>query len=151
MVQGTATQTLTDSLNKQIANWGILYVKLHNYHWYVTGEHFYELHTKFEEFYTEAATYIDELAERLLALKGKPVATMRDFLQNASITEATGNETPQQMVQNIANDFNTTIEELKQGIEIANNANDDSTADMLTGIRTSVEKHLWMLNSFLSK
>jgi starvation-inducible DNA-binding protein len=151
MVQATATQSITDVLNKQIANFSILYVKLHNYHWFVTGNHFFELHVKFEEFYNEAATYIDELAERLLAIREKPVATMRDFLQTTSITEATGDETFQQMVQNIESDFNTIINELKQGIEIADSANDDSTADMLTGIRTSLEKQVWMLDSFLAK
>lgn len=152
MSQTTATPvTLTDSLNKQIANFSVLYVKLHHYHWFVKGDHFYELHTKFEEFYTEVATYIDELAERLLTLKEKPLAMMKDFLQQSSITEASGNETAQQMVQNIANDFSTIIQEVKQAIEIADNLKDDATADMLIGITKSLEKHLWMLNAFLGK
>ncbi|GAB7389047.1 Dps family protein [Bacillaceae bacterium] len=151
MATATATETIADVLNRQIANWSVLYVKLHNYHWFVTGDHFYELHAKFEELYDEAAAYIDELAERLLALNGKPVATMREFLQQAAITEATGNETPQQMVQNIANDFRTMIDDLKRGIKTANENHDDSTADMLTGMRTKMEKHLWMLNAFLGR
>jgi starvation-inducible DNA-binding protein len=148
MAVATQAQTVTDALNKQLANFSILYVKLHNYHWFVKGHHFYELHEKFEEFYTEAASYIDEIAERILAIKGKPLATMRDFLQQASLTEATGNETADQMVKNIANDFTTIINELNQGIQAADNANDDPTADMLTNIRSSLEKHVWMLNSF---
>lgn len=32
---------LTDMINKQIANWTVLYVKLHNYHWYVKGPQFF--------------------------------------------------------------------------------------------------------------
>ncbi len=28
---------VVEVLNKQVANWNVLYVKLHNYHWYVTG------------------------------------------------------------------------------------------------------------------
>ena len=31
---------VVEVLNKQVANWNVLYVKLHNYHWYVTGPHF---------------------------------------------------------------------------------------------------------------
>lgn len=61
---------LVDLVNKQIANWTVLYTKLHNYHWYVTGPDFFTLHAKFEELYNEAALHIDELAERLLALEG---------------------------------------------------------------------------------
>ncbi|MBO8164548.1 MAG: DNA starvation/stationary phase protection protein [Brevibacillus sp.] len=149
-MQATAAPALTDLLNKQIANCGLLYIKLHNYHWFVKGDHFFELHSKFEEFYNEISAYLDELAERLLALNGRPHATMRDFLQHASLTEATGNETAQQMVQNIANDFGTIIDELKQGISIAEDQNDQATADILIGMRSSLEKHRWMLTSFLA-
>ncbi|MDV2888516.1 ferritin-like domain-containing protein, partial [Alkalihalophilus pseudofirmus] len=54
---------LVHVLNKQIANWSVLYMKLHNYHWYVKGEQFFTLHVKFEEFYNEAGLHVDELAE----------------------------------------------------------------------------------------
>ncbi|MFV9509997.1 Dps family protein [Tepidibacillus sp. LV47] len=145
------TQTLTDMLNKQISNFGVLFVKLHNYHWFVTGEGFYELHKKFEEFYNEAAGYVDKLAERLLAINGRPVATMKEFLQQTSITESSGNENAQQMVQNVANDFNTIISELKQGIEVAEREKDHPTVDMLIHICKNLEKHVWMLNAYLRK
>lgn len=150
MTTATMTQNVTDVLNKQISNFSVLYIKLHNYHWFVKGNNFYELHHLYEDFYNEMAKYIDELAERMLAVNSTPLATMRDFLQNSSITEATGNETSQQMVQNIANDYKVIINEIKQGIETATNSKDDPTADMLIGIRKSLEKHLWMLNSYLS-
>ncbi|MFC7442021.1 Dps family protein [Laceyella putida] len=142
------TQAVYDVLNKQVANWSVLYVKLHNYHWFVKGENFFELHEKFEEFYTEASGYIDELAERLLAIGGKPAATMKEYLSLASIQEASGSETTQHMVNNLIADFKTLVNELKQGIDTAEQADDESTADMLTHIRTSLEKHLWMLNAF---
>ncbi|WP_139488809.1 Dps family protein [Brevibacillus dissolubilis] len=142
---------LTDVLNKQIANWSVLYIKLHNYHWYVTGPQFFTLHTKFEEFYNEAALHIDELAERLLALGVKPVATMKEILQLSSVQEAEGNENAEQMVQSTINDFATVIKELKEGMEIAEQANDETTGDMLLAIHSSLEKHVWMLNSFLGK
>ncbi|WP_202080936.1 Dps family protein [Caldalkalibacillus salinus] len=151
MAQNTTTITLTDVLNKQIANFSVLFVKLHNYHWFVSGENFYELHVKFEEFYNESQGYIDDLAERLLAIKGKPVATMRDFLQTATVTEATGQETSTQMVETIAKDFETIVSELKEGIKVAEEHEDDPTADMLIHIRTNLEKHVWMLHAFLNK
>ena len=143
--------TLTDVLNRQIANWTVLYVKLHNFHWYVKGPQFFTLHAKFEELYTEAAAHIDELAERLLALGGKPVATMKGCLELASVREAEGGETAEQMVQAAADDFRRIIAELKEGMDIAQAQNDETTADMLLAIHTSLEKHVWMLESFLGK
>ncbi|WP_088102782.1 Dps family protein [Halalkalibacter urbisdiaboli] len=136
-------------LNRQIANWSVLFIKLHNFHWYVKGPQFFTLHTKFEELYNEASTHIDELAERLLALKGSPVATMKEFLETASISEASGKQTAEEMVSQLVDDFNILIDELKEGMEAADALGDETTADMLLAIHQSLEKHNWMLRSFL--
>jgi starvation-inducible DNA-binding protein len=140
---------LVQAVNKQVANWTVLYVKLHNYHWYIKGRHFFTLHEKFEEFYNEASQYIDELAERILALEGKPVATMEECLRTASVKEATGNENEEEMVKSITEDFETLVNELQEGIQLAEQADDEGTADMLIGIKQSLKKHIWMLKAFL--
>lgn len=142
---------LHNVLNKQIANWSVLYIKLHNFHWYVKGEQFFTLHTKFEEFYTEAAVHIDELAERLLSIGGEPVATMKEYLEQSSISEANGNEGSEEMVKSITNDFMKIIEELKEGMSIAEEADDETTGDMLLAIHSSLEKHAWMMKAYLGK
>lgn len=142
---------LTGVLNKQIANWNILYVKLHNYHWFVKGGQFFTLHTKFEELYDEAALHIDELAERVLAIKGKPLATMKEYLSTSSIQEAKGGEDANAMVAEIVSDFQKLIGELKDGMKAAEEADDETTGDMLLAIHTGLEKHVWMLSSFLGK
>ncbi|TQR38562.1 DNA starvation/stationary phase protection protein [Brevibacillus brevis] len=141
--------TLYSVLNKQVANWTVLYTKLHNFHWNVKGPHFFTLHEKFEELYNEAAANLDTLAERVLSIGGKPVATLAACLNTASITEAEGNETAEQMVETIARDFSILVDELKLAMETADQADDEGTADMLLGIRSSLEKHIWMLKSFL--
>ncbi|MVP00837.1 Dps family protein [Paenibacillus lutrae] len=135
-------------LNRQVANWTVLFVKLHNFHWNVKGHEFFTLHVKFEELYNEAANYVDELAERLLAVGGKPVATMKESLELSSIKEADGGEKPDEMVRSLLADFETIIGELKQGIQEADEAKDEGTADMLLGISVALEKHRWMLSSF---
>ncbi len=142
---------LTEILNKQIANWSILYVKLHNYHWYITGQQFFTLHLKFEEFYNEAGLHVDELAERLLAIGGKPVATMKDLLETATVKDALNNESAEQMVQTIIDDFSVIVNELKEGIEVAEQLNDEITGDILLNIQLGLEKHIWMLKAFLEK
>ncbi|MFB3161359.1 Dps family protein [Neobacillus sp. 179-J 1A1 HS] len=142
---------LVNILNKQIANWSVLYIKLHNYHWYVKGGQFFTLHAKFEEFYNEAGLHVDELAERLLAIGGNPVATMRECLELSSIQEAQGSEAAEQMVQTTINDFSIIIGELKEGMSIAEENNDETTGDMLLAIHSGLEKHVWMLKAFLGK
>ncbi|MFY4777268.1 Dps family protein [Metabacillus sp. RGM 3146] len=146
-----SSQKLITAVNKQVANWTVLYVKLHNYHWFVKGKDFFTLHEKFEEFYNEAGTYIDELAERLLALNGKPVATMKDCLSVASIEEATGKETAEKMVQQLFDDFSAVAQELKEGMDLAADSGDETTGDMLLSIHQKLEKHNWMLKAYLNK
>ena len=54
-----------ETLNVQIANWSVLYTKLHRFHWYVKGPAFFTLHAKFEELYNAAGLTVDQIAERL--------------------------------------------------------------------------------------
>jgi starvation-inducible DNA-binding protein len=145
------SEQLVNVLNKQIANWSVLYVKLHNYHWYVKGGQFFTLHTKFEEFYNEAGLHVDEIAERLLSIGGNPVATMKECLEQSSIKEATGQENAEEMVQSIINDFSIITGELKEGMNVAEETNDETTGDMLLAIHSGLEKHVWMLTAFLGK
>lgn len=146
-----ADQELQKQLNLQIANWTVLYTKLHNFHWFVKGPNFFTHHEKFEAFYDEAAGYIDDIAERLLAIGGTPVATLRESLALASISEASGKETADEMVAAIIADFEKLDGELKDGMEAAARAEDEATGDLLLGIVSSLEKHRWMLNAYLGK
>ncbi|CAH1204921.1 MULTISPECIES: Dps family protein [Paenibacillus] len=143
------TASLEQVLNRQVANLNILYVKIHNYHWYVKGEQFFSLHVKFEELYDDVTLKMDEVAERLLSIKGSPAATMKEYLEIATIQEATGKEDTRGMVQTLIEDFATVAEELTEGIELAEQISDQPTADLFIKIRTDLEKNQWMLRSFL--
>ncbi|WJH35250.1 DNA starvation/stationary phase protection protein [Paenibacillus sp. CC-CFT747] len=147
----TKNSAVVEVLNKQVANWSVMFIKLHNYHWYITGENFFTLHVKLEELYNEASVHLDEIAERILALRGKPVATMKECLSLSSVKEATGKEDATQMVAQVVEDFELISTELHEGIEVAEEAKDSRTADMLTQIQTSLEKHSWMLAAFLGE
>ncbi len=139
---------LQAALNRQTANWSLLYVKLHHYHWYVSGSQFFTLHAKFEELYNEATGYVDALAERLLAIGGLPASSMTQYLALSELQEARGGEDAKAMVTELVKDFTAVAEELQGVITAAEQLSDQPTADLLIGIRSSVEKHVWMLNAF---
>ena len=136
-------------LNKQVANFAVLYIKLHNYHWFVKGNLFYTLHEKFEELYDEVTGYFDEVAERLLMIGGRPAATMKEYLSLASIQEASGNESTEEMVQAIVKDFETVNAELAEGIKAAAEAADEATVDLFVTISKDLQKNIWMLKTLL--
>ena len=74
---------------------------------------------------------------------------MSAILEVSSIKEASGNEAAEEMVQTITNDFSILTSELKEAMSVAEEADDETTGDMLLGIHQSLEKHNWMLKSFL--
>ncbi|RAI79900.1 DNA starvation/stationary phase protection protein [Macrococcoides goetzii] len=149
MAKKTQENKVVAALNQQVANWTVLYTKLHNYHWYVKGPHFFSLHTKFEELYDEANVYIDELAERILAIEGNPIATLKESLDLSVVKEAKKNLSAEDMVKDLSKDFDKVIKQLEEGKTTAEAADDEMTADMFLGMITNLEKHNWMLKSFL--
>lgn len=141
--------SVESALNQQVANFSVMYMKIHNYHWNVNGEHFFTLHVKLEELYEEFATHMDDLAERILALGARPVGTLKQCLELSSVDEATDNESSSDMVKQVTKDFELICKELREGIEIAEGNGDAPTADMLTTIAASLEKHTWMLRAYM--
>ena len=144
-------KTVADTLNRQVANFSVLHMKLHHFHWYVKGEHFFTLHLKFEELYKEAALHLDTIAERMLSQRALPAATLAETMELSSLKEATGEEDAQQMIQTLADDFEVICNELTEGISLAEENDDQPTADLLVHIRTSLEKHRWMFEAFLGE
>lgn len=140
---------LIELLNRQVSNLGVLYIKLHNYHWLVKGPQFYQLHELFEKLYDEITEDMDVVAERILMLDDKPVATLKEFLQFATVKEATGTETNMTMVESVLNDFKLLDKELTEGITLAQSLGDEVTVDVLLGMQGVFQKHIWMLKSVL--
>ncbi|MBF2757894.1 MULTISPECIES: Dps family protein [Staphylococcus] len=142
-------QDVVKELNQQVANWTVAYTKLHNFHWYVKGPNFFSLHEKFEELYNEASQYVDDLAERILAIGGNPVGTLKESLDISIVDEAGKNYSAEQMVEAFSKDLTNISEQLVKSIEVAGEAGDDVSEDMFIGMKNSVDKHNWMFKSYL--
>lgn len=139
-------EKLYQVLNKHVANFSVLFTKLHHFHWYVTGPQFYQLHAKFEEFYDEVNELYDAFAERILMIGGAPVSNLKGYLAITSLKEASGTERPEDMVRHILDDFKLIATELKEALNISQDLGDEVTADLLIQTLSSFEKHIWMLN-----
>lgn len=79
---------LVNKLNHLLANLVVEYHKLQNFHWYIKGSDFFTVHAKLEDYYNDINKAVDEVAESILMLEGKPLASLKDFAANASIKEA---------------------------------------------------------------
>lgn len=144
-------ENLHAALNVQIANWSVLYTKLHRYHWFVKGPLFFTLHEKFEELYNESATVVDEVAERLLAIGGTPVATMKDYLNFATIEETKGESNANDMVSSLVSDYKHLKAELKELADLAAQNENDAINDLAVGLLVKLDTHIWMLSAYLGE
>ncbi|WP_052255547.1 Dps family protein [Salinicoccus sp. YB14-2] len=149
MVQITEKNKIIESLNKQLANHIVLWGKLHNFHWYVKGAHFFSLHTKFEALYDSTAVIVDDIAERILAVGGQPIGKLKEALEESSIDEADYGLDDKAMVGQLIEDYEVIIAELRSGVKEAESAGDASTADMFIAYIKDIEKDVWMLQAYL--
>ncbi|AXF55063.1 Dps family protein [Salicibibacter kimchii] len=150
-IKGQAGRVLEQDLNRELSNMQVLYVKLHNYHWFVKGTHFFSLHEKFEELYNNTKTYIDDYAEQMLAIQVKPLATMKEYLANATIEEASGTEEEEEMVETLAADLQAVSNQLLEMVDGLEEQNALSLADAVQDIARDYQKEGWMLRSYLGR
>lgn len=145
----TIDKTVVEKLNQLLINYQVHYQNLRLFHWNVKGPLFFTLHEKFEELYTEAATKIDEVAERVLALEGTPKGSLKNILSNADIESRDDVLEANDMVQAIVNANKILIKNLEDVLTQANKVGDEGTTDIFTSYIQELQKQNWMLNSFL--
>lgn len=144
-------EEISKVLNKYLANLNVLYTKLHNYHWNVEGNEFFQIHEEMEGLYDETAEEIDEVAERILTLGFRPAASMKEYLEIAELEEVESKGIRgKDIVKNLLNDFSILIDELRKGIKIAEEYEDEVSIDLMVGSLESLEKTSWMFRAYLS-
>ncbi|MGD8575314.1 MAG: Dps family protein [Gammaproteobacteria bacterium] len=142
-------QAVVDGLSTLLASSYTLYLKTHNYHWNVTGPMFTTLHTLFETQYTELATAVDEIAERIRALDAPAPGSYSAFAKLSVVDEETRHPDAKAMIQNLASDQQAVVNAARRVIEAAGEAKDQASADLGTRRVEVHEKNAWMLRSHL--
>lgn len=151
---GSATQSteVVQLLNGVLADQFVLLVKSLNYHWNVEGIQFREIHKLLEDLYNELFKHIDEVAERVRTVGGRPVATMGEILEMARLKEASQNKhTIHEMLQDLLQDHDSLIRTLRAGAEQCEELGDYGSNDQLTSLLRETEKLAWMLRASIQQ
>jgi starvation-inducible DNA-binding protein len=127
----------------------VFYQRLRTYHWNVSGPHFFDLHVKFEELYTQWALNIDAAAERVLTIGGKLPATLADMIAGSRLEEHTEIPDGAAMVRQLIADGESILGRVNEAGEAAAAAGDSGSVAFLDGLREAHEKDLWMLRAWL--
>ena len=142
-------EAIATGLSRLLADSYTLYLKTHNYHWNVTGPLFNTLHLMFEAQYTELATAVDEIAERIRALGHRAPGSYQEFAKLTQVVEDTAAPSAEQMIEQLVIGQETVVRTAREVFPLADDAGDEPTADLLTQRMNLHEKNAWMLRSML--
>lgn len=137
-------------LNALLADTYTLYLTTHNFHWNVTGPMFNTLHAMFMAQYTELWNAVDPIAERIRALGFPAEGSYAQFGKRSSLKDAPADPPRALDMVRILVEGHETVARTARGIfPLADRANDEPTADLLTQRLTVHEQAAWMLRSLL--
>jgi len=143
---------VAEGLSGFLADAYTLYLKTHNFHWNVTGPMFNTLHVMFETQYTEQWTALDAVAERIRALGFPAPGSYAEFSRLSSIAEepALRESTDwREMVRQLTVGNEAVCRTARRVLQVADEAGDDPSVDLLTQRLQVHEKYAWMLRSLL--
>lgn len=142
-------EQIAQGLKVLLADSYTLYLQTHNFHWNVTGPQFRELHLMFEEQYTELATAVDLIAERIRTLGVHAPGTYKDFAALSNIKEIDGVPTATDMLTILTKGHEQIVKTCREVLKPAQKAADESTTSLVSDRMRLHEKTAWMLRSML--
>ena len=140
-----------EKLNVYLSNLAVGNVKLHNVHWNVVGTQFVQVHEYTEAIYDDFFAKYDEVAEALKMKGEKPLVTMKDYLDKATIKEDNSDRfTVKESLGILKKDL-----ELMRGLatdirNTADEAGDFAIVAMMEDHVAGYDKEIWFINSMLA-
>lgn len=145
-----ASKQMINTMNVLLSDEHVLYTKTRNFHWNVTGIYFHMFHELFEQQYNEIKLLADEIAERTRKLGGFSIGSMRAFREHTRLEEAPDTQmSAEAMIADLLEDHEQIIRYLREDIKLAEELDDEGTADLLVATLRSHESMAWMLRSSL--
>jgi starvation-inducible DNA-binding protein len=146
----SATDTaLSTSLNQVLADSYAVMALTHLAHWNVEGPGFFALHTAFQTQYEELFLAVDEIAERIRARGHYAIGGLHHLARTAQLEEFTAPLSQEDYVRRLVTANEKLLADAEHARDVAGEANDPESQDLMIGRITLHQKTLWMLKSFL--
>ena len=143
-------KNLTEKLNNLLADYQMYYQNLRALHWNVKGPMFFMLHSKFEEYYNEAAETIDEIAERILMLGDTPLHTLAEYVEKSSLQPVNNVSDGREGVKIVLDNSKYLLASFKEILRIGAENEDEGTSALMSDLTGNTEKRIWMLEAWLA-
>jgi starvation-inducible DNA-binding protein len=142
---------MTKLLNARVADAIDLQLGLKQAHWNLKGPSFIALHELLDSIEGRMAEHVDEMAERIVALGGVAAGTTQTVGTTTSLKPYPATITKQaDHLTAVADRFADLGKKIRAAIDVAAEAGDQGTADLLTGVSRAVDKDLWFIEAHLA-
>ncbi len=141
---------MSKKLDVYLANLTVNYIKLHNLHWNVIGRSFKQTHEYLEEMYDATTESLDVVAEYQKMVGEYPKASLKDYLEIATIKELESKDYSNDEAFKIALDDQKLMRKL--ATEIRNEADEKGEFSLVALMEDEVgaqTKHIWFIESTL--
>lgn len=138
---------LQQKLNNLLSDYQLYYQNLRALHWLVKGPRFFQLHEIYEKYYDEAADVVDEIAERILMVGGKPLHTYKSYLDTANIKPVENMSDESEGLQVVIHNNEHLLGAFREILDFAGEIDDEGTSALMSDLIGAAEKRLWMLKS----
>lgn len=143
------TQELIKGLNDLLSDLEIFYMNVRGFHWNIRGRAFFELHAKFEELYTDLQLKIDEVAERILTLGGKPRHAFQDFIESSDVHVVRDVTDGVEAMKHCVAAFSVLLLRERALLQLSGEASDEGTNALMSDYIREQEKLVWMYRAYL--
>ncbi len=140
---------VTDALTTVLVDTYALAVKTHGAHWNCTGAQFFALHAAFGAQYAALFEAADELAERVRALGERAPRGITAIAKATRVEEVKGDD-GLALAKSLRDDHRSLTKACAKALKVAEDAGDESTADLLIGRMEEHDKTAWMLDATVS-
>ena len=142
--------SMTELLNRQLADTVDLYTQVKQAHWNVKGPHFIALHELFDKLAEDMEEPVDDIAERITALGGVARGSARVAAKESRLPEFPNARVDGlQALALLADRYAALGASTRAAIETAGKEGDADTSDLFTGISRGLDKALWFLEAHL--
>ncbi|PML80076.1 Dps family protein [Enterovibrio norvegicus] len=138
---------IAQGLKHLLADSYTLYLQTHNFHWNVTGKQFRDLHTMFEEHYNALALAVDDIAERIRTLGVAAPGTYKAFAELSAIEDVDGVPSADDMIDILTRGHEQVVRTARDVLKLAQQADDESSASLVSDRMREHEKTAWMLRA----
>jgi starvation-inducible DNA-binding protein len=141
-----ATRDISAALTKLLADVFVLYLKVKNFHWHMSGRHFRDYHLLLDEHADQLFAMTDPIAERCRKIGGTTIRSVGQIAAQQRILDNDASYVePQDMIAELRDDNKQMTSIMRQVHNVCDEYGDVASASLLESWIDESERRSWVL------